>query len=377
MPALHTIGITVLSSHLNESLFTNGILQNAITLFKLLELCPNVRKVHLINLTPDEPLQANLLVNQYVGKVLDFKTALKSVGLIISGTVTLPDSDIQLAQASGVRYVAHIKGSIYHFLSEHVLFKEGPTPGNYLRKPKHTGAWISPHLFAANKDFVELTHDCRASIAPLIWTPEFIEQHTEELARSSNLPRTYTPKPRAKRISVFEPNINLLKTCITPILAVERAFRSEPGAIGHVSIFSAKEIAKKKTFIDWVIGLEIQKAKRITFEARFPIAWSLLAHSDILLSHQRDISLNYLYFDAAWLGYPVIHNSDDLQDFGYYYPGYDASVAAEQILRVCHEFDAKHEGNLRNARAYVSRFLWNHPSNVNAYSKLITEAMDA
>jgi hypothetical protein len=42
-------------------------------------------------------------------------------------------------------------------------------------------------------------------------------------------------------------------------------------------------------------------------------------YCDIAVSHQWENPLNYLYFDLAWMDWPIVHNAHLCKDIGYFY----------------------------------------------------------
>jgi hypothetical protein len=82
--------------------------------------------------------------------------------------------------------------------------------------------------------------------------------------------------------------------------------------------------------------------------------------------------LNYLYLDAAYMGYPVLHNAPMCKDLGYYYEGSD-TVEASKMLNWILDY---HDDNLteyaaKNAKA-LFRYSINNPEIVSAYDSLIS-----
>ena len=120
-----------------------------------------------------------------------------------------------------------------------------------------------------------------------------------------------------KRISTMEPNINMVKTSVVPIMATERLYRKDPQVLDKLSVFCGDGIKKKTDMVNFVKDLDSYKAQKMFFEARYPIVWTLLKHTDIVLCHQHQCALNYLYLDAAWMGYPVVHNSEYMKELGW------------------------------------------------------------
>ena len=78
--------------------------------------------------------------------------------------------------------------------------------------------------------------------------------------------------------------------------------------------------------------------KRITFLD------AITKFGSIIISHQQDNALNYLYLESLYLNLPILHNSDFIKDYGYYYPEYDIDIAKVQINKILKE----HKENISN-----------------------------
>lgn len=367
------IGITVNINSPTESLFTNGLKQNAITFLETFSACRNVEKAYFVNLGSQKDLSQSPW-KEYEDSVIDFNQALDKLDLILTVTVAFDDGMLDQLAAKGIRVVKDVLGPEYHSLTESILFDK-PATSSYKRRKNHHAVWLSPHVYEANKDLFEVVCDAPAYVAPFVWNPKFLERHVETCKKDMNVSGFYEPKESAKRVCTFEPNINVVKTCITPMLAGEKFYRKAPDLVKKVSIFGSYEIKNSKTLIEFATNLDVYKNKKMFFESRYPIAWSLLAHADIVLSHQRDLALNYLYFDAAWLGFPVVHNAHFVKELGYYYEGFDADQAANQLVEVAKNFDGQREEYLKKSREYISKFLPTQKNNVEGYEELIEKAM--
>lgn len=367
------VGITVNISSPTESLFTNGIKQNAITFWETFSACENVSEVYFINLGTQKDLSKSPW-GAYGDKIIGFNEALDKVDLVVTVTVAFTDQMLELLGRRGVKVVKHVLGTEYHTLAESVVFGR-EVHSSYSTRSNHSAVWLSPHIYPSNKDLVEVLCNAKAYEAPFVWSPKFLQAHVDEYVKANGKEGFYRNKGKEKKVSVFEPNISVVKTCITPIIAGEKFYRKSPDMLKKLSIFGAAEIKKSKVLIEFVASLDVNKAKKIFFEHRYPIAWSLLEHTDIVLSHQRDLALNYLYFDAAWLGFPVVHNAHFVKELGFYYDEFDAERAADLLVDVAKNFDSQSEEYLKKSREYISKFLPTEKANVEGYAELIEIAM--
>jgi hypothetical protein len=366
------IGITIMIKTPTESFFTNGIRQNSIILRDTFLKTGIVGEVYYVNMGQQKDLSQSPW-KEYEPWIIDFNEALEKVNLILCVNVTLSGEHLKIGAAKGIKFVNHIMGNEYYAFSESVMFKESQG-GIITRQKNYSQTWISPHLYETNKHLFEVLYDCDAYVGPYIWSPRFLLHDVQKEKEALGIEGLYTPNNKQeKRICVFEPNISMNKTCVTPIITTEKLYKKHPNTIEKVSIFGTQQIRSKKELINFVIDLEINKNKKIFFENRYSIAWCLFNHTDIVLSHQQDIGLNYLYFDAAWLGFPVVHNAEFLKQLGWYYDRFEVDKAVTALNKVVATFDKKdnYKKYLTKSREYISQFLPEHPRNIEGYGKLI------
>jgi hypothetical protein len=99
---------------------------------------------------------------------------------------------------------------------------------------------------------------------------------------------------------------------------------------------------------------DLFKEGKISAESRYQTAYMLTQHLDVLICHQLLNPLNYLYLDAAYLGYPVLHNAPMCKDLGYYYEGSDTVEASKILNYILTEHDKNiDEYNEKNDKSKV------------------------
>ena len=374
------VGITLKVDNPKESLWTNGIKQNSITLKKMYSLLPNIGDVRLINFGKGE--KETFKGSEWEEHVKDIITPAESldkhkVDVIVTAMITPSIEYIEKANKLGIKVIKQIMGNEYEIFSEQVLFEYDGIPQTnfYGRRKGYSANWISPHFYQQNKDLMEVISDVPSSIGPYIWDPIYIEHAANATAKSLKKESgLYIPSgKKEKRINTFEPNINLVKTSITPMLAIEKMYRKTPDLINRCKIFCTSRIKKKNIFIQFARDLDIYVNKKMTFESRYPMAFSLLNYTDIVIAHQRNLDLNYAYFDAAWLGYPLVHNSKTLEGLGYYYDGWDADEASDLLIEIAKNFDNEYEEYIKKSREYISRYFPENEDNIKKYTLLFED----
>ncbi len=369
------VAITINIADETESFFTNGIKQNAIILRDCLVKAPMVNECYYMNFGKQKDLSKSPWKEYEPWIIHDFKEALEKIHLYINVNIFMNEPEINAAREKGAKVINHVMGNEYYGFLENVLFKTDHP--SIIRKIKGLDAsWISPHLYENNKALFEVLYDAPAYVGPYIWSHRFLDHHVEEL-KKKGYAGVYQPSGEPqKRISTFEPNIGMNKTAIFPMIIAEKFYEKYPNEVQKFSMFGTAHVKDKKPFLKFALDLHVNRAKKMFFEARYPIAWALMKHTDILLSHQQDCDLNYLYFDAAWLGFPVVHNAALIPELGWYYPRFDDEKAVKHLHEVISVFDkvpGYREEYLKNSREVISKFLPEHERNVKGYNDLIIE----
>lgn len=370
------VGLSVQINDKNDSFWVNGIKQNAVTLRDMFELCPNVGNATLVNLGKLKDYK-DTAWEEYQDKLVDFDTFVESGDVLITATVSPNERMVEVLKSKNIPLIKHTMGNELLNFQQAAVLGYKKDFNTFARRENYKAVWISPHLYEQNKGFLETVCDAPASIGPYIWTPRFIEKHVERFVSRGEHVGFYEPlEKKERRISVFEPNITLEKTSIHPMIAIEKFYQKHPDLVEFASCFGAEKLKNEKIFVEWASTLDVAKNKKIFFEARYPIVWSLFKHTDIVLCHQDMLPLNYIYFDAAWLGYPVVHNAYMVKDLGFYYSKWDADRAADLLHTVATKFDSSyHKSYMKRSKKIIKKYFWNNPKNVDGYAKLLEDVL--
>ena len=83
------------------------------------------------------------------------------------------------------------------------------------------------------------------------------------------------------------------------------------------------------------------------------------------------VELNYLYFEALYLGLPLLHNSSSLSAYGYYYPDSDTQEAARQIDFILTNYSTDFRNRLSDYQIFLDSFNPSNPDNIAQYEESI------
>ena len=362
------IGITLQIDEKNFSVWSNGIRQNV---FFFAQALMNLKKhnvyVVLVENDLNIPINDNLMtyINHY--KIVKFKDIKNKLDMLFIMGSAIRDEDGLFLKKKGCKIVYYNCGNQYMFDAENILFKDGE--GILPYKLFIDEVWMIPQMENTSYYYFETLYKVKVKVVPFVWNTIFVDKDAVQLPNNAR----YAPSTSPKKISCFEPNINLMKYSMYPILITERAYIKRPDLIKHLYVASSAHLKDKPKFVSIMSNLEIVKKGIATFETRFPMPWFLSEHTDIVVAHQLENPLNYAYLDAIYLGYPLVHNSHMIKDCGYYYEEFNAEQGAEQLLYALTEHDKHIEEYNEKTQKILDRYLPTNKNTLDTYDKLITE----
>ena len=263
---------------------------------------------------------------------------------------------------------------------ENILFDHADYIGAYptASYSQHLdGIWILPH-HAYQKHYLETITKLPVTIIPYLYSPYFLEQHATSIASNSNAPSPYYDPKRKKNIAICEPNLNLVKHSIIPIAIIEQLYHHKPQvlATSRASIYCSDTVhncsnsfAHRKAFK--YFAKQLTCARILSTENRYPLPLIFSHDCNILLSHQHLCALNYIYLDAMYFNIPVVHNSDMLKTYGYYYPGFDTHQGACALERAHTQHDQQLNAYQEQTKELLLRFSPTAAENVQAFHRII------
>lgn len=365
------VGITIGLHHEAETLWNNGIKQNAVFLAEALRHCPSVGSTMLVN-TTQVPVTSKLPWDQSRWPTLTFDNAKDRIDLLIELGGQIDSAQTAYLKQRGVRVVSYCCGFEYVHAMESVLFRKPLWGRNLFINQHYDDIWMIPQVDCISRSYFEVLRRLPARVAPFVWSPMFVEERSKDLPERG----CYRPHGGMKRLSVIEPNINVVKFCLYPTLIADLAYRARPGDIAILQVTNADQIARESPeFIALMNQLDIVRAHKAVFLGRHETPEFLSTNTDIVISHQLENPLNYMYLEVCWQGYALVHNAPLCSDLGYYYPNNDATEGAQQVIAALDQHDA-HASLYRSAqRTLIARYQPDYPQLVATYEALLTDLL--
>lgn len=377
------IGITLGLQEENESMWINGIKLNAILLANALQ---QIGKHNVYIVETSDKVKDLTKVRWDVKKfpVRSLKDAFKDTDLMITLGTSFPKEIIEKFKAQGPnkRLVKYMCGNSYVIEMERAIFKEGEDLGI---APWDDGAdevWYVPQQGYQNHYYYRsIFRTDRVFPVPFVWDPMFLIQELAIYKKTNRKLPIYTPgKPQAeKRLSVFEPNMNVVKYAMVPMLATEEIYRRGV-EFDKMFVASGRKLLKNGYFMSMVKTLDCIKNEvknpKLQFTSRYPVCHYLAETTEVVVSHQWENPLNYSYLDVMFMGFPLIHNADMIQDAGYYYPDFNVEAAADQLQWVLENHDNNIEEYKAKNQPVLDRYSIKNEAMIDLYDKMIQNLYD-
>lgn len=361
------IGITIGLREPNESLWVNGIKQNALFLAKVLVKSARAHRVTLVNTTA-VPVTNALPWNLSEFDTSSFSDVKDSLDVLIELGGQIDAEQTTYLKARGVKIVSYVCGVEYINVAESVLFGRRMWDTLFVNRG-YDEIWAIPQIARSSLPFLQSLRRCPGRIVPFVWDPMFLTERANALPAHGE----YRPSGiKAKRLTVMEPNHDVVKCCLYPMLIIDEVYRRAPDLMAFAHVTNADRLARESPEFAMLMNqLEIVRAGQASFVGRFDTPAFLSELTDVVVSHQWENPLNYFYFDVCWQGYPLVHNASLAQDIGYYYPDNDVQKAAEQLTIALNDHDGDWEGYTRRQRQSLSRFTSANQAVVSKYDALL------
>lgn len=379
------VGITIIAKS-DDSIWKNGIMQNCVYFYEVMERCPSVSEVSFLQcgLESDFDEEKKFPLPEYNYEFLNNDTVekvSKDYQLIVSlGAVPSPQNLKTFKSVKGNKFVQYKGGNEFMNEIESVVY------GQYKGWPNITleigkydpidtdEVWMVPQQEYHNMDYMSIKHKAPARSVPFIWRSKYVDTAAEGLAAGHEGSLDFAKKDFSKgwTWASFEPNMSVLKNAMPLIWTCEHLYRNleDKSKFKSLMVTNAAGHMDNKSLINTLWPLDIYREKRVTFEGRYSTPYILHKYAHGVISHQWGNSLNYAYLDACHFGIPLVHNAHLCPDLGYYYEEWKLKDAAA-LMKMVMDIHIKDTGFRDRQRAMLNRYTINNPAMIEQYDLLV------
>ncbi len=341
--------ILLASNNFNEStMFLNGLGQNIAIFYHLFESLGHIPYFVLYNgssnkllnyynvITPNDIIRKNIHIDLYIeiGMSLDASTRnyLKSIGAkivkIYLGNILNIDIEV-IQQFKSMFFNHHITGEV-------------------------DDIWMSPH-YLQNLQYglgINQVSINKGRIVPYVWDPIFINYGV-----SKPLQWVAPSDWRNTDIIIMDPNISFQKGSFYSLLLINTFAKQCKEWKGNIIVVNGDKLNMNNNIKNFVLPRLKYISGRVKLLDRLKIQEVLEQYpSGCFVTCQWTNPFNYMTFELMYSGFPIIHNSDGWETFGYYYSinKWDAAVLTlENAIK-------KHSENMPIYKSHSANLLWKH-----------------
>jgi hypothetical protein len=357
------VGVTLYVRKGQQSLWENGIFQNCFFLVMLLNRAPQIDKVFIVNGGDGDPKEAGDFLSMAQAPVIDLDQAMDGLDVIIELSAQLNPEWATRFKGKGGRIVGMRVANDYVIDVERMMFKL--PPATLFSGTPYDVIWTLPAFEKTCLHYYQTAMRAPVHVMQHLWSPVLLERALA--AAGGGRTFGYEPGRPRWRLAVVEPNICSVKTAHLPMLLCDVAYRQDRVFIEYVRVFNAMALKEKAVFVNYARSLDLVRHGIATFEPRVPLFDILTTQCDAIVAHSWENEQNYVYYEALFGGYPLIHNSHFLDGCGWFYPDFDCDEGALALRQAFASHDRDLESYRRRSAALLDKLDPVSPRNVAAY----------
>lgn len=359
------IGIFIKNNNEIE-LFKNGCNQQALFVYKSILKIKNSKCYFIVNGT-----QKKKFIDYDTFDFLDnYNNLILKLDCLIYLSQCISNKDyIKDLKDHNIKTIHYNCGNIYYIYQEEIIFGKH----NYIEQSQsyflNDAIWHIPN-YEKNLDFFRaLSKNNENYIVPYVWDDTILKRWIEDNNYNIKYDKNHS-NSETKLILICEPNVQTTKTCLIPLLICEKLFNSGYENF-EICCLCTPENDNFQTFLNSLniyINNKIQTYPRLIF-------WDVLKQlksqeKDVyIISHHENNPLNFLHLETLYLGYPLIHNSEPINEAGYYYQNIEDAV--DQIKYAFENHKKISNNYLTKAIEIIDKFNPLRKNNINNYKKLL------
>jgi len=361
--------------HNKAHIYSNGIFQNAFFIYQCLEkagFCPE-----FLCHDPDPsaffgtdlPLK-QLSTNPAIFNISGYKA-------VITISTGLSKEEYDYLKMNKIFVASFLCGNTFmHHMEDFVRGPPDPKSSSFVTRETPTDEiWTIPS-YRSHTDYISLLRDRPVHVVPHLWSPQILIDSCK-VYKKTETDLYYSIFHTTSKINllILEPNYALFKNAWLPIMAAEKIESLYPDLLENVYVFNFPNHAHAYSMIKRLrVGSKIKKFNRQAIP-EILTHFSKQPQMSIIVSHQIQNTLNYLYYESLFFGWPLVHNSPDLEGNGYAYEGDDLLSCVDAIQRAQTTHHKVIETYKENAKRYLEKINPLNSAIVSTWRQMCTEGI--
>lgn len=331
-----------------HTLFQNGLTQNIVILYDLFE-CLGYQSY----LLQASSLKKDDIIHQY--RTISLHDMIKQsmpISLFIEIGMSLDTITRQYLRSVGAKMVKLYLGNILNIDIETIQNFNGAVFFHHHMVGETDEIWTSPHYLQHVQYAAILNRTPISRIVPYVWDPCFLTHYAQE---SMNwIPSSWLTQD----IVITDPSISFQKCSFYSLLLAEAFSKKFPEWKGNVQVINGDRLTLSSHASQNILpALSLYQNKRIILHPRKKIHDIIKEHrSACFITHQWNNAYNYMTLELMHCNYPILHNSDGWEPYGYYY----SLEKWEEAIQTLHLALTCHKDNRNAYRTHAAQLIWKH-----------------
>lgn len=338
----------------DTSLFLNGLTQNIVILYDLFESMGY--KSYLFQYAVDKSAEKKKFLHNY--RTISPSEIIKNpipiqvfieIGTSISSTIR------SYLRSMGTKIVKLYLGNIMNIDIETIQNASNMFFGHHV-VGEINEVWVSPHYkqhvdYAALLNRTEIAH---GKVVPYVWDPCFVTQYGNKEMIEWIPPSDW----RDTDFVIMDPNISFQKCYFYSLLLIEAFSRKYPEWRGKLQFINGDRVNLLSNPKNNILpALSLFSNDRIVIHSRKNIHTILKENrSACFITHQWNNDFNYMTLELLYCNYPILHNSQGWDKFGYVYSIDKWNEAIETMYKAL----TSHAQNLNIYKTHAANLIWKH-----------------
>jgi hypothetical protein len=358
------VGVTIYLRDGAQSIWENGIFQNCFFMVMLLKRSPAIDEVLLVKGGDGRIEAAGDFLALAPAPVIDMETAQQKLDVVIELSAQLDANWARAFRERGGHVIGMRVANDYVIDIERMMFNL--PHGTLISETPYSAVWTLPAFESTCADYYAATTRAPVRAMPHLWSPVLLERAIGAGGTAGRF--EYQPGRRRWRLAILEPNICMVKTSHIPMLAADVAHRQDPDMIEVLRVFNTFHMKEDSVFFGFARSLDLVRHGIASFEPRLPVYEIMGQQADAIVAHHWENGQNYVYYEALYGGFPLIHNSSFIGYCGYRYADFDCGDGALALRRAFAEHDAQLASYRDTARDFLATLDPQSPANVECYT---------
>lgn len=297
--------------------------------------------------------------------------AVNNINIIICiGSEFHEQKDILFLKSLGIKLIKQICNDELTITQENIIFDKNSNITFFKNMNLYDQIWIFPmHLHL--KEFIETINRNKVIVVPYLWCPEIINKYIE--IKNIDIRFEYNNNMKDNFFFLIQDNNESTNSnCIIPLTIMEDYFYKMKNKVNFKKIFLFNS-KKNKSFDNFLDNLIIHKNSRIEFYPKVSILDVLdnlkkKGIPIIPITNQKLNEFDFSSFELLYLGYPIIHNLSNNDEYGLYYSDSNIFNASQHISSLT-SGEKNYKSNIYKDKLYT--YSPDNKKNISKYKEIL------